>query len=443
MIYFVYLIVVAFSVSMFKAKPGEKVGIMMLTSICFDAVVVEPIPVYRRAKMLMVLALLLSEWKNLKFYYKDIHNYAITKYVSVLLASFVIMCLTSPHILNGDFQLWRLIVEQPLTYTCLPLYIFCVIKDKDNLDAILKYVYYALIVVTVFGLLNFITKHSLFMDILGSVSKAGENVYGDTYANMDRFRVQSMFTLACDYGNICTMYLILIIYGYSVERLSKIQLIVAVACCVTGILICGFRTCIVCALMSIVIFFLVGYKIKSSVKYFLLGTILTFLCYITIPVVHDKIDNAMTAFTASADETDGSSIEMRMMQLAAVFFHIEGHELTGCGYGYFLLDMGWGDGGYKTLIDKDLYGLEGMYLKLLLHQGYVGLFSYLIFIFGIMIYAYKNIDDDRLTAAYLMSSVAIYFLYANMTGEQSSTYSAMIAIGLGMKLIELQRTGRC
>ena len=182
MIYFVYLIVVAFSVSMFKAKPGEKVGIMMLTSICFDAVVVEPIPVYRRAKMLMVLALLLSEWKNLKFYYKDIHNYAITKYVSVLLASFVIMCLTSPHILNGDFQLWRLIVEQPLTYTCLPLYIFCVIKDKDNLDAILKYVYYALIVVTVFGLLNFITKHSLFMDILGSVSKAGENVYGDTYA---------------------------------------------------------------------------------------------------------------------------------------------------------------------------------------------------------------------------------------------------------------------
>ena len=43
-----------------------------------------------------------------------------------------------------------------------------------------------------------------------------------------------------------------------------------------------------------------------------------------------------------------------------------------CMFNFFSIDLGFGEEGIKTLIDKDLLGLESVLMNLLLERGIVG-----------------------------------------------------------------------
>ena len=70
---------------------------------------------------------------------------------------------------------------------------------------------------------------------------------------------------------------------------------------------------------------------------------------------------------------------MRIVQFTAVLYHIKDHLLFGRGKDFFSIDLGFGEEGIKTLIDKDLLGLESVLMNLLLERGIVGVLFWCVF----------------------------------------------------------------
>lgn len=142
-------------------------------------------------------------------------------------------------------------------------------------------------------------------------------------------------------------------------------------------------------------------------------------------------------FDGSANsDVGGSGIEMRLTQLAAVLYHIQGNFLFGRGYGFFNIDLGWNDG-KAGLLDKDLYGLEGVQFSLLLERGLIGLIVYTVFWVSMLSIFYQYKKTDAQTCALCISITVGYLLFSIMTGELGSLFFAMLILGMGMKMHRL------
>lgn len=177
-------------------------------------------------------------------------------------------------------------------------------------------------------------------------------------------------------------------------------------------------------------------------KYAIAGIVLFVIAYSAIPFVQEKIDSTITVFDTKSQYA-GSSIEMRLLQYNAVLFHINGHEMFGRGLGFFNIDMGWGDGQMSTLIDKDLWGLEGVVMTYLLERGYIGLLLYAIFYALLFYFIFHNRKRDKITSAFCISILFVYLAFANMTGELNSVFPTMLLAGCCIKLLLINRLQTC
>ena len=213
--------------------------------------------------------------------------------------------------------------------------LFRSVKNEKSLKPVLQVSLYCLIVLTVFGALNYIQKNAIFVNALteGKTSMVMEDVsLGDVYMDSDRFRVKSMFKSAFDYGYICAALLILHLHGWYRGLEGKIAFAIAFACCSFGILICGCRIVWVSAIFSIACYSMWVFQMNRNVMYGIIAVILLIVSYNTIPAVEEKVNQVTDAFVENS-KTGGSSIQMRMTQYASVLIHIEGNEWLGLGKG--------------------------------------------------------------------------------------------------------------
>jgi O-antigen ligase len=132
----------------------------------------------------------------------------------------------------------------------------------------------------------------------------------------------------------------------------------------------------------------------------------------------------------------GSNIEMRSIQTATVLSYIEDTPLFGRGVHYFNKDLGWGEGGFKTLKDSRLYGIEGVYMKYLLERGFVGYFLYLLICFFLLFYIVRHRSTNKRLTGLGISVFVLYTLFAHMTGELGSVFPTLLVLGCIIGTIE-------
>lgn len=302
-------------------------------------------------------------------------------------------------------------------------------------------VYYSAIVMTIIGILNFVLKHSVLLDFtIGDVSGPGVVLLDAT----TRFRVQSTFINPFDYGYMCLMLLAFSVYLYYDKCLNRIKFILIVLCCLFGVLTCNCRTVLICLILGGCIFVFTAFKGKNKLKNIVMIILVSVLAYSFIPVVQEKVDQSLTAFTdTQGRQVGGSNLDMRALQFARVLYHIQGHELFGRGLDYFLIDMGWNQydlvdeyGNHFALEDPDLAGMEGLYLSYLLERGFVGLAIWVVFNVALIVYFIKGIARNRIAASIGLVTVTIYILFANMTGELNSLPPTLLFVGILMKIID-------
>ena len=168
--------------------------------------------------------------------------------------------------------------------------------------------------------------------------------------------------------------------------------LIVFACAIFGILFCGGRTLILCFIVFGLIFLLLAKK--SFLRWFkvLLGIgIVSSLTYFFTPVAEEKIDEMLTIFSPDDSTAESSNLDMRTTQYTAVFFYVRDNMLFGRGRDFFLEDLGWGQGRLEGAVDKDLMGLEGVLMGLLLERGIFGVLAYITYYISILIKIIINI----------------------------------------------------
>ena len=425
---------------MFVVRRENKAAILIMGTIVFTVVSIPAVP-FHKANILLPLSFLLSEVKHLNAMIRSTRGKLIWNLMGIAILLSVLTIIASPHL--RDAESLRIFVQGELFFKYFVLlYAFWAFSTEESIKPTLRVTFYAMIVLTAFGVLNSVTKSADFVSIMTqgaaktTVSFNGEDA-GQVYMTSDRFRVQAMFLSPFDYGYICVLMLLLHIYGFIHKYETKIRFFIVASCGVFGVLSCGCRTNICCAIIGVSVFFLLAYKLGKSVRLSLLAIFLASISYMCVPAVQEIFDNMMTMFDKNSNVT-GSSMELRAVQYAAVLYHIQDNPLLGCGYQYFLIDMGWGLG-REFLLDSRLAGLEGVIMNYILERGFIGVFLYLLFYISILYYFYKNRKKASMTIAFGISVLSVYLAFANMTGELSSVYPTLLLLGYVFKVIDNKR----
>ena len=415
---------------MFYVKREWKAALLVMGAMTLTVVNVPGIPL-RNANLLLQVAFLLSEWRDIPRYFNRL-RYKPYLWIPLLIVSFsaLLAILTSPY--TGIKE----IIEFELLFKYFNLaYAFWAIKDEKSLKPILLISTYCLIVLTFFGALNYITKSSIFVNAVteGRTSMYGDVALGDLYTNSSRFRVQSMFAYAFDYGYICAAILLLHLHGWYRHLESKKEFIIAIVCCSFGILICGCRTVWLSAALSIACYSMWVFQLSRNVMYGMIAVILLIVSYNTIPAVEEKVNQVTDIFVEDA-ETSGSSIELRMSQYGYVLIHAQGHEWLGLGKGY-----------WEHTYTKDresirgLYGVESVILQNLLERGIIGLVLWAAFYVIIFLYFWRNRKKRKKLTGLGVSILSLYLFFSIGTGELGSVYPTMLLLGITMKMIESKK----
>lgn len=414
---------------MFFVKREWKAAMLVMGAMVLTLVDIPGVPLHK-ANLLLQGAFLLSEWRNLSLLFKRLRH---TPYlwVPLLIVGFsaLLAALTSPYTSLKET------IEYELVFKYFAIgYAFWAVKNEQSLKPILRISLYCLILLTVFGVLNYIDKNAMFVNALtdGKTTLYGDAALGDVYTESSRFRVQSMFNYAFDYGYMCVAILLLHLHGWYRNLESKTEFIIAIACCSFGILTCGCRTIWMSAALSIACYYLWTFQLRRNVIYGFFAMILMIVSYNTIPAVEEKVNSVTDVFVEDS-ETEGSSIQMRMSQYMYVAIKIEGQEWLGLGKGYWK---------YKYVEDpesiRDLLGVESVILQTLLERGIVGLALWVAFYTIIFLYFWRNRKRMRKLTGLGASILTLFLFFSLGTGELGSVYPTMLLLGFVIKSIEYQ-----
>ena len=426
--------------AMFFISREKKIAFIFVVNMLFSLLEFDFIPGLQNAISLVIVVFILSEIKNIHIYVNKIKNNIKLKRIFLLLVLMTSLdIIFSPHLHNSVFDSIKyiynyLLLKYSLVFCCLVAFV-----NQKSLLTLVRYSMAPMLILTLFGIINFIQGRSAFVTEMMSNHISTNFVTtdaGDHFVNSSRFRIQSMFQNPFNYGYICSVCLLL--YIYARKHMNKLLFGLMLICCLFGIIMCNCRTVILCAFLGIGIFFLIAFNSKRITQLGIIITVIFVLLYGFVPVVADKIDYVFSVFDSKDNDQRGSSLTMRSVQIATTLKYIEDKPWFGNGVYFFNIDLGWDSSDKSMTLEKDLYGLEGVYLAYLLEHGWVGYILYLMVWITMLIYLIKNLHFNRELVALGIAIWSIYFLFAHLTGELDSVRPTLIVLGGCYGIISLK-----
>ena len=437
MIALIYLAVIICMLAMFKVSRPYKVAIILLTEMVFLLVKVPRLP-YGMANYLVPLAFIASEFPHLGKLLASAKGKMVWKLLILVLFATLIAFIFSPHL--HDLTAFRGYFRENILFNYfLLIYSYWCYLGEDSLKPTLKITYYAMIFITIMGILNLLTMRAGWIELVGgSREMAGEKTARELatrFMEEERFRNQSVFPFAFDYGFCCIAILLLHLYAYTKKLESKKIFLIVLGCCLFGIFTCGCRTVLFCAIIALLCYFAMANPIGKMFKIATIAIPLLIVSYQFIPYVNKQVNTMFTMF--DEEETmGGSSIESRMYQYAAVGYYIQDDLMFGRGIGFYSIDLN-GRAAASERVDKDLQGLESVVSSYLLERGIVGLALYLLFWLWMFFHFRKMRETTPKLAALGCSIIIAYLVFAIMTGELNSLLYILPILGYVLKTIDI------
>ena len=390
-----------------------------------------------------IICFFITELKYLKYDFCKIKKNIVAKTLFIVLLSNFICFLTSPHIF-GSISGIKDFLQKIISCDLLIVYSYLSFRTRKQLRFFYRILFYCLILLTFFAILNFITHSSNFVNyaINGNISNASQMLeqYGDKYIESERFRVQAMFANPFDYGYVCVVYMCVELYAYFRKIQERKYSYIAFACCLFGIFTCGCRTVITCFFIAIFSFsaFISSRNVKR-IAYLSSSLLVLVLLYNTIPFLHDKMDLMFSVLSdQSGEKVGGSSVYLRQQQINAVMSYVKDSLLFGRGGGFFSIDLDFSKG-ISNMKDGRLMGLEGIYMEYLLERGLVGLFLWILYYILLLFYFYKKRFKDKYGSAVGITIIIVYVSFACMTGQLLSLYPTLLLLGLLLKILDSKK----
>lgn len=401
--------------------------------MCFSLATV-PLPGFYWSYEYLSICFLISEIRYFRIHVRSLRNSILWILMITMSIATVILFLSSPHY-NSLKDIFRLFKSELLIKYYVIAYTFICLKREKDFKIVYKASLIGLSILTFFAIINYVQGQSDFVSMMlnGRDVSAGDVDsfdVGQKYSSSERFRVQSMFVFAFDYGYVCAAFLLFYLLGIHKKYISRGTGIYSLCCCSFGIVVCNCRTILFGTIITVIVFYFIYYG-KKMVKYLIVSLLLAGTIYMSSDTIAESFNSKLISIFENGGDVSGSSLAMRAIQYVAVISHVEGHYVLGRGKDYFVIDLGWGDG-RENALDPDLQGLEGILLNLLLERGLVGILFWFLFYGGLLLHFFKKRFYNIEPSALGIACITLYLLYSNMTGEMGCVFPTMLILGVAM-----------
>ena len=393
-----------------------------------------PVPMGNTVYFLPIFYIV-TEGIQLKLMIKSFKIRELVLALLVFAISFVYNYVNSPHYWGSVSKFVTLLFRECITNYFIIIVGFFSVKDIKTFRPFLHVAFISLFIITLFGLVNYVTRESTMLDWILGDSAQNEVSVGGKFTEAYRFRTQSLFIQPFDYGYICLVILLSHVYGFTRKLVGMKRLVAVFLMAMFGVLTCACRTVVACLIFGFVAFIALNLRGKRAPIIVGALVIAGILLYDFVPFFHSRVDFFMSIFSQSDTEFGGSSMELRTEQLASVFYYMDGHYWLGRGYDYFWIDLQFSKG-LENSLAPDLYGLEGVHLSYLLERGIIGYALYLLFFILLLAFILRHRKSNREEAAAAFALLVMYLSFAHMTGELNSRPSTFLLLGMLLRTIQ-------
>ena len=141
---------------MFYVKREWKAAMLIMGAMTLTLVNIPGIPLHN-ANLLLQAAFLLSEWRDLPRYFNRL-RYTPYLWIPLLIVSFSALLAALTSLYTGVKEM----IENELLFKYFAIaYAFWAVRNEKSLKPILQVSLYCLIVLTIFGVLNYIDKNAM------------------------------------------------------------------------------------------------------------------------------------------------------------------------------------------------------------------------------------------------------------------------------------------
>lgn len=320
------------------------------------------------------------------------------------------------------------------------------IREKGDLANMSKPIFAVLIIISIYGLFNYVSGvnpyfkwaiETFFTKVAGSDAHL-QSKLKILNTLQSRFRAVSTFDHTFNYGYASSLLALFFFARYNTEDLKHGLLKVAFMFGLVGTVLCFSRIVLFAALFAFGVLILFSTRLTKKIAIAFSVLIIGFAAYATIPAFQKTMDNTMDVFVTGGEEAGGSSIDMRLVQLAGAYGYFMQSPIIGNGYEYINKELGWGERN-SALLDSDMYGFESVVFELMIEQGIIGLLYHLVLLFGLIRYFSRNLKNNKVLASLGLSIVSLFFLFAVGTGALRSWPLTMLFLGMIIKTIVLSK----
>ena len=321
-----------------------------------------------------------------------------------------LVCITSYIMTNTIDNHPRLLAEN-LSYYIFPLILWVGYNDKCITlhRFIIRNLLIYCSIISLYGICEALTASNPILNMLRNFNVFETEQRAD-YFRFGLYRAQSLTIWCSCFGTVCCFYLLLLLHVSILQKKrhfiifnSKDYLIM------TGLFVCVF----ICGTRSVISMFAIS--TVSFIPYFYTRTkkiiIYTIPILVLLVVFPDFFNNVYDSFVHH-EQTGGSSIELREIQLEASLFYLNKSYLWGNGLGYV---------GIAESMDNLLYGAESIIFKVMIDRGIVGLVSIAILWISMLIFVMRKLN---IFGGFLVLGFALGKLMSALLGIPE-TYTAL------------------
>lgn len=427
---------------------GHKKLIWFFAGIMFvpETIILINYPVSLTFPRVLIIILLISSMSNLRLF---IHKFEYFPIKSGLLIMLIAACCIG--FFDSRISIDKKIVRSFsffLEFFSTSFLCYVHMKTLKDLKTLYKTILIFFLIFCVYGIINYATKYNPYQEFVSQSFSSRNFAAEQLSSSIQRIRIASFAWHPIYYGFLVSigilMTLLPLVITNKIHRKNNFMYSVILFLLVINLLLTNSRTPLYSVVFGLILFFLFGLNVNKKFKFGMLGVVFLLMAFTFVPSANVLLSESFKTFSKKGSDLEGSSVEMRNLQLAASIVQFNKSPILGNGFNYIVEGLGFSGDVDKIKSNQDFYGFESYSYKLLIEQGLVGMIGHILF-FGVLFrYLLKNIlnKNSLIRSRFAVLNVAMIFtflLFIFGTGDLGSFKFFMSILGINIAGLEIMK----
>jgi hypothetical protein len=353
------------------------------------------------------------------------------------------ICLLFIGLLDERISLIQKIIR-PIQYfyeNSLPcILIYIALFRESNYRKLYKSLLFAVTYFAIYGIVCFIFKNNIYIDLLSNSFNFRNLALEYLSGSDNRIRISSVFFHPFLYGIVLVFFIGIgiVIFQNSKKTITRNLIITILILLFFNLLLTNSRTVLIVLILQIGFYTLFQINNKNisivSLFVFFMYLMITF-----IPFLKEKSDLILDLAQSGGKKVEGSSIEMREVQLLASYKYFLQKPISGNGFNYIYEGLGFRTEIKNRSSESELYAFESYFYFLLIEQGVIGILGNLVLFVSVITYSLKNyfkikIQNGKKYVIYSLLMIITYLIFILSTGTINSMPYFFSLLGISLSL---------